>query len=79
VGGEQWKAVCETLNGAGVSSMQAKFDEMFLPKAVEVTEKIKAKKKPAMKKPVGKSAAKKTPDKKAKPAVKKKRSTKSEK
>jgi len=30
--GEQWKAVCEALNGAGVPSVQGKFDEMFAPK-----------------------------------------------
>ena len=32
VSGEQWKAVCEALNGAGVPSVQGKFDEMFAPK-----------------------------------------------
>ncbi|MFH1906738.1 MAG: alpha-amylase, partial [Chloroflexota bacterium] len=32
-----WKAVCEALNGAGVPSMQAKFDELFAPR-VEVKE-----------------------------------------
>jgi glycosidase len=77
VGSDQWKAVYEALNGAGVPSMQAKFDEMFIPKAVEVTEKVKAKKKPASKKPAGKSAIKKAPAKNAKPAVKKKGPTKS--
>ena len=32
VDGEQWKMVCEALNGAGVQSMQARFDEMFVVK-----------------------------------------------
>jgi glycosidase len=39
VQGEQWKAICETLNGAGVQSMQGKFDEMFLVKEEVVSEK----------------------------------------
>ena len=41
VGGEQWKAVCEALNGAGAPSLQAKFDEMFVPKMEVKEEKPK--------------------------------------
>jgi hypothetical protein len=39
---EKWQAVHEALNGAGVESMQAKWDEMFGVK--EVVEEVKAKK-----------------------------------
>jgi hypothetical protein len=35
VSGGKWKNVCEALNGAGVQSIQAKYDEVFSPK-VEV-------------------------------------------
>ncbi len=31
VSGEKWQKVYESLNGAGVESMQARFDEMFPP------------------------------------------------
>ncbi len=52
---QKWKVVFETLNGAGVESMQAKFDELFPPvKAeepkVEVKKKRVAKKKAATEK-----------------------------
>lgn len=56
VEGDQWRMIFETLNGAGVPSMQAKFDEMF-PPVVEET-KVEKKKKPARPK---KPAAPKTP------------------
>jgi hypothetical protein len=38
VHGEQWTQVCRELNGAGVPSLQGKYDEMFAPR-VEVKEK----------------------------------------
>ena len=65
VDGDQWKAVYETLNGAGVESMQARFDEMFAVKeevkseTVEDSEK-KATKKRTVRKPGQKSASNKT-------------------
>lgn len=37
--GEQWKTVHDALNGTGVPSVQAKFDEMFAPTAAVVEEK----------------------------------------
>jgi glycosidase len=66
VSGEQWAQVCNALNGAGVPSMQAKFDEMFVMKEEvviekEITKKKKAKTaKPKAKKAVAKSAVKKS-------------------
>jgi len=51
VGGKQWEQVCIALNGAGVASMQGKFDEMFAPKAEVKEEKPKkARKKRVIKK-----------------------------
>jgi len=35
VTGEEWARVCEALGGAGIESVQAKFDEMFTPKMEE--------------------------------------------
>ncbi len=78
VSGEQWKAVNEVLNGSGVETMQAKFDELFAVKEVIAEEKTKAKKKPvarkrAARKPAAKSSVKKvTAGKDKKPAAKKK-------
>jgi len=37
VGGEKWQVVCAAVNGAGVASMQVKFEELFASK-VEVKE-----------------------------------------
>jgi glycosidase len=78
VSGEQWKAVFEALNGSGVESIQAKFDELFEVKEIVVEEKAQAKKKPvarkpAARKPASKSTVKKiTAGKKKKPAARKK-------
>ena len=36
-----WKAVCESLNGAGTPSMQGKYDEMFAPRVATKIEKPK--------------------------------------
>ena len=58
--GDEWKMVNEALNGAGVESVQGKWDEMFGEKVEE--------EKP--KKPVRKRATKKASEKK--PATKKK-------
>ena len=66
---EKWQAVFEALHGAGVDSIQGKWDEMFGKKEEEVVEEVMVKK--TRKKPV----AKKSDTKKAaakKPAVKKK-------
>jgi glycosidase len=52
VDGEQWKSVYTALNGAGVPSMQAKFDEMFVVKEELKSEQGKGKKKTAAKKRV---------------------------
>jgi hypothetical protein len=41
VGGEQWKLVCEALNGEGVPSVQANYDEMFAPRVEVKKEKPK--------------------------------------
>jgi hypothetical protein len=50
VSGDQWAQVCAALNGAGVSSVQAMFDEMFVTKEEVSGEKAKGKRKPAAKK-----------------------------
>ena len=62
---ERWQAVHDALNGAGVESMQAKWEEMFGEKArpersrrEEVVEEVKVKK--PRKKAVGKKLAKET-------------------
>ena len=69
---EKWQAVCEALNGSGVESMQAKWDEMFGKKArpeqdrrveEEVVEEVKVKK-PRKKAAPKKSSTKKLPAKK---------------
>jgi hypothetical protein len=66
VGGEQWQKVCESLSGAGVDSVQTKFEELFPPVKEEVVEvkkkrvtrkKAVGEKKETVKKPrVGKKA-----------------------
>jgi hypothetical protein len=65
VDGEQWQKVYETLNGAGVQSMQARFDEMFVVKeevksVTEEAEKKKERKKRTARKPAEKSSLEKT-------------------
>jgi glycosidase len=74
VDGEQWKAVCEACNGAGVVSLQAKFDALFAPKVEIAASKAKPKRKPAAKttgkKPAKKAATgKKPPERKPKRKV----------
>jgi hypothetical protein len=74
VSGEQWRALYEVLNGAGVPSMQAKFDELFVVKEEVSVKPEKAKKrkatgKRATKKPAGQKTTK---SKKGKPAREKK-------
>jgi hypothetical protein len=64
VDGEQWQKVYEALNGAGIPSMQARFDEMFvvkeeLPIVPDVDEKKNEPKKRTARKPAGKSATEK--------------------
>jgi glycosidase len=70
VSGEQWKAVFEALKGAGVESIQAKFDALFAVKETLAEEKGGVKKqatrKRAARKPATKSAVKK-PSKSKKP------------
>jgi hypothetical protein len=65
VDGEQWVEICEALNGAGVQSMQVKFDELFTVKEEVKSEKEAGKTKKRMtrritSKPAEKSAVKKT-------------------
>jgi len=56
VSGEGWSQIHDELNGAGIPSMQGRWDELFAPKVVEVKEEPKVKKTvrkaPAKKKPV---------------------------
>ena len=64
VHGKQWKTVYEAHNGAGMPSVQAKFDELFVVKEEVKIEPVKAKRKRVtkprvIKKPTGESAAKK--------------------
>jgi hypothetical protein len=56
--GEKWKGLCETLNGGGVQSMQARYDEMFMVKEEPVGEKGRKKKKETRKKSSGNNAIK---------------------
>jgi glycosidase len=78
VNGAQWKSVFEGLNGSGVESIQAKFDELFAVKEVMAEEKPRAKKKPAARKrPANKPSVKGTAkqpakSKKKKPVARKK-------
>ncbi len=82
VSGEGWTQIYDELNGAGIPSMQDKWDELFAPKVVEVkeepkvkkaTRKAPAKKKTAVekKKAALKAKAAKPKTKKAEKAVKK--------
>ncbi|MCS6993906.1 MAG: alpha-amylase family glycosyl hydrolase [Anaerolineales bacterium] len=48
VSGEKWQKVYEALNGAGVESLQARFDEMFPP--VQETPRVEKKKRATRKK-----------------------------
>jgi glycosidase len=74
VSGEQWKVVFETLNGAGVASMQGKFDELFAPKPEEKDQVKEEKPKKARKKRVvEKGKRKKLRSKKEKAAVNKRK------
>jgi glycosidase len=70
-----WELVHSNLNGAGVESMQAKWDKMFGEKEEEVVEEVKVKKprkKAVVKKPSGKKeSSKKVESGKAKTSVKK--------
>ena len=76
VSGEGWTQIHDSLNGAGLPSMQDKWNELFAPKVVEVKDEPKVKKarkkavKPRKKKE--EKAAKKEPAKK-KAAVEKKK------
>ena len=61
---EKWKLVHDALNGAGVESMQAKWEEMFGEKvAEEIVEEVKVKK-PRKKAVAKKAVAKKVVEKK---------------
>ena len=57
VDGKQWQALCESLNGIGVESMQARFEEMFGVRQEVINEKENVKK--PRKKAVAKASAKK--------------------
>ncbi|MBE7534452.1 MAG: alpha-amylase [Anaerolineales bacterium] len=79
----EWKVVCDALNGAGVESMSAKWDEMFGTKKEIVVDEVKVKKprKKAAKRTLSSKGEeegrkkvenrKKTKPSKAKPTVKK--------
>ncbi len=68
----RWTEVFRALNGAGVPSVQTKFDEMFAPKVEMISEKEEVKRKRSTRKPVeGKVAKKKTARKPTIPASKK--------
>jgi glycosidase len=69
VDGEQWAEVHRALNGAGVDSVQAKYDELFAVKEEEVVEEVKVKKPRKKAAPKTKESAKKTSATK-KPAAK---------
>jgi glycosidase len=71
---ERWRDIYVALNGAGVESMQAKWDEMFGMKKEEVVEEVKVKK-PRKKAVAKKTAEKKSPSKKP-PSSKSKTSVK---
>src|SRR5688572_14107384 len=60
---ERWQTFDDALSGAGVESMQAKWEEMFGVKEEIVVEEVKVKKPP--KKAVGKEAVKKAINKKS--------------
>src|SRR5262245_21683610 len=62
---ERWQSIHDALNGAGVESMQAKWDEMFGEKKEEVVEVVK------VKKPRKKTVSKKETSNKSKSVVKK--------
>jgi len=74
VDGPEWKAVHDALNGTGVDSIQAKYDELFaVPETVKpAAAKAKAKRKPAQKKGPARKAPKKAAAVKtaAKPKIK---------
>ncbi len=65
----RWTGVCETLKGAGVPSVQAKWDELFGAREEPVEKKVR--------KPAGKHAPQKSGRKKKTTAVKKKKAPKS--
>jgi len=70
VGGDEWMKVAEVLNGAGVESMQAKWDDAF-----GVGEKVVEEPEEEKEKPKKKNAAKKGKKGAKKMATKKKRTT----
>jgi hypothetical protein len=76
VDGKEWQTVHDLLNGAGVPSMQAKYEELFAPKAeivpVELLKKKQAQKKTLARKSITKTAARKPAVKKKNPASPKK-------
>ena len=66
VDSREWGRVCEALGGAGVESVQAKFDEMFAPKreeAAEDKEPAPAKKRTVQRKGLKASGKRKPPTK----------------
>ena len=78
VHGKQWKTVYEVHNGAGVPSVQAKFDELFVVKEEVKSEQVKATRKRVTKprvtkQPAGKNAVKKPAEAKKRKAASKKR------
>ena len=71
VGDREWKTICDQLNGAGVPSMQERWNEMFASVKEEAPlEEKSAKKKRAVRKAAGKKPAVKTSAKKTAPKAK---------
>jgi hypothetical protein len=60
VDGEQWEKVYVALNGGGVQSVQARFDEMFVVKEEVKSEKEEGKEKKGSKKRTARKPAKKS-------------------
>jgi hypothetical protein len=69
VGDEKWQAVHDALNGAGVESVQGKWEEMFGVKEEVVEKKVE---KPAKKRATRKKAVREKKPTSKKPKVKKK-------
>jgi hypothetical protein len=69
VEGRDWELVNSNLNGAGVESVQAKFEELFGVKGEEIDEKEKVSKKPR-KKAMSVKGGKKTTSASKKPSAK---------
>jgi glycosidase len=68
VNGDDWRSLYESLNGTGVPSIQANYDELFAVKVEEVDEKAPRKRKPAPKKKAAPKTSKKAASGKISPS-----------